>query len=111
MSEIMRRINDQRCLWSYYYRLICNDNEHRTEKDTPATLTGIHTFRPLRGLVLIPVVLWNGCRPAESKLSPDGNHSEGTYIVIYCIMSFSTCKGIGRHGLELLMSFPAVFRL
>jgi hypothetical protein len=48
---------------------------------TPATLTGIRTFRPLRGLVLIPVVLRNGCRPAESKLSPDGNHSSGTYKV------------------------------
>jgi hypothetical protein len=31
--------------------------------------------------VLIPVVLRNGCRPAESKLSPDGNHSSGTYKV------------------------------
>ena len=46
---------------------------------TPATLTGIRTFRPLRGPVLIPVVLRNGYRPAESKLSPDGNHSSGTY--------------------------------
>ena len=37
--------------------------------------------RPLRGPVLIPVVLRNGCRPAESKLSPDGNHSSGTYKI------------------------------
>ena len=49
---------------------------------TPATLTGIRTFRPLRGPVLIPVVLRNGSRPAESKLSPDGNHPSGTYKVI-----------------------------
>ena len=48
---------------------------------TPATLTGIRTFHPLRGPVLIPVVLRNGCRTAESKLSPDGNHSSGTYKV------------------------------
>jgi hypothetical protein len=51
---------------------------------TPATLTGIRTL-PLRRfasrVVLIPVVLRNGCRPAESKLSPDGNHSSGTYKV------------------------------
>ena len=48
---------------------------------TLATLTGIRTFRPLRGPVLISVVLRNGYRPAESKLSPDDNHSEGTYTI------------------------------
>ena len=72
---------------------------------TPATLTGIRTFRPLRGPVLIPVVLRNGYRPAESKLSPDGNHPSGTYIIN------KKKEDASRHPLKSSPSDESIFNL
>ena len=68
-------------LYAKFVKTILYKSPRGSVLRTPATLTGIRTFRPLRGPVLIPVVLRNGCRPAESKLSPDGNHPSGTYKV------------------------------
>jgi hypothetical protein len=53
--------------------------------------------------VLIPVVLRNGCRPAESKLSPDGNHSSGTYKVKNkgIMAVFRTSVGLPDHILPI----------
>ena len=58
-------------LYAKFVKTILYKSPRGSVLRTPATLTGIRTFRPLRGPVLM----------AESKLSPDGNHPSGTYKV------------------------------
>ena len=82
---------------------------------TPATLNQ-YSHSPASQVVLIPVVLRNGYSPAESKLSPDCNHSSGTYkvnlhakfgtTVLYKSQYVSKGRDCGLHNARKHVVYP-----